>query len=130
MEGDSLEQLESLKAERDRLEPGNRSGGNPNKNVAHIHQLNRKIAAMTDRLKEAGILPYSAEEVLKNTLDMATPGRRKGCCVAFEGQWYVVRYTHRDPDKFPAWQHVWDKIEPDEAHRAGRYVFGQGPSIS
>lgn len=119
-----MEVLDALKAELAGLEPGNRSGGNPNRNVARMRELVRRIRDMTDALKESGVIAYSPEEMLKLKLDRLTEGRRKGCCIHSEGQWYRVRYTHRDPDRFPAWQHVWDTITAAELSESGSYVYG------
>jgi hypothetical protein len=123
MDQASIEALNALKAELATLEPGNRSGGNPNKNVARMRELSRKVRDMTDALKESGLIAYSPEEMLKLKLDGLTEGRRKGCCIQLEGQWYRIRYTHRDPGRFPAWQHLWVTITAAELSESGSYVY-------
>lgn len=123
MEEASIEALDALKAELANLEPGNRSGGNPNKNVARMRELRRRVEAMTETLKETGVIAYSPQELLKLKLDKLTEGRRKGCCIQLEGQWYRIHYTHRDPDRFPAWQHVWVAIAAEELNEGGSYVY-------
>lgn len=115
--------IDALKAELATLEPGNRSGGNPNKNVARMRELSRKVRNMRDALKESGVIAYGPEQMLKLKLDKLTEGRRKVCCIQLEGQLYRTRYTQRHPDRFPAWQHVWVTITAAELSESGGYVY-------
>lgn len=122
----SLENLAQLRTELARLEPGNRSGGNPDKNVVRMKQLRSSILLIESELKRQGVVACTPEESLRMALDRETVGRRKGCCVEMDGQWYRIRYIGRDEDR--NWQWRWESIPQEATAEPGSYIHSKPQS--
>ena len=91
--GSDVEHLQDLKRQLARLEPGNRSGGNPNKHVAMIKRLAREIQHLEQELKRQGTLPMSEHERAEAALNTLHPYPKKGTIATFEGRSFRVEYS-------------------------------------
>ena len=122
----TVEGLAWLTAElaREQAKWDNYSGNNPNKGAADRRALSRQIEQVTAALKDAGTLPSTPEERLKKVLDKQTPGRLKGCCTRYEGQWYKFRLTGKNADDHWTW--AWDAVDQDEVNGPGSYIHRNG----
>ena len=91
----SISDLEAAKAERqiwhDRI--ANYSGNNPNKHDSSRNAAQAKVEVIEHYLKEAGVIPFSDQELLEREIDILFPDAKSKEIIDFKGSRYQRRFS-------------------------------------
>ena len=94
-------------------EAGRRSRNHPKAYHAEINDAHAEVRAIERELKDAGIIPRTAQELLDSELDSAFPDAAGGEVVVHRGARYkrtffAVRRTARG--KVQEWGRIWEEV--------------------
>lgn len=91
----------------------NYDGNNPDKHQSDIRRAQAEVVRLTAALKADGVLPYTPQEELEQTLDRMAPDARKDDVVTYEGVAYRRRFTPAEKSRtgrVTSWRGYWERV--------------------
>ena len=114
-----LEDLATAQEELDRWQRAweNYPGNNPKKFDAQLRASRDRVALLQKQLKEAGVLPWTDQELIERELDRAFPRARHNEIVEWNGERYQRKFTPvlSNRRRVKSWSGTWIKLEPSSA---------------